>query len=377
MKTTLKIMLFSVILLLAACKQSSEMLTVINSDGSCYREITVNADSSMMVGKTKPDFISETDSSWTLFWKYSNEDIIHSDFPLTAQKYDSLIRTHRQDTAKNGSIQLVARQDYASVKEMSEKFHYAKQENKPDLNPGYFFEKKFRWFYTYYTYRETYKKLQLDFPVPLEKYLKNEEAEYWFKGTPDITKGMTGMEVRDYLGDLESNYNNWLLDNYRTCTFDEIAKNYNRLKNPPVTKERLLALKDTIAPLGKLSIDDEMNDKLEKMLNNYFRTNAFSVFWNGNDSIMKKMENNYSETLETTLGLNKIRYKLRMPGKTMKTTALVAGGNILEWNISSNRMITGDYVIEAQSRKTNTWAFILSAVIICAAIGSFVYKPRK
>ncbi len=377
MKTIYKIMLFSVILLLAACKQSSEMLTVINSDGSCYREITVNADSSMMVGKTKPAFVAETDSSWTLSWKYSNEDIIHPDFPLTAQKYDSLIRTHGQDTAKNGSIQLVARHDYASVKEMSEKFRYVNQEKKANLNPGYYFEKKFRWFYTYYTYRETYKKLQLDFPVPLEKYLKNEEAEYWFKGTPDITKGMTGMEVRDYLGDLESNYNNWLLDNYRTCTFDEIAKNYNRLKNPPVTKERLLALKDTIAPLGKLSIDDEMNDKLEKMLNNYFRTNAFSVFWNGNDSIMKKMENNYSETLETTLGLNKIRYKLRMPGKTMKTTALVAGGNILEWNISSNRMITGDYVIEAQSRKTNTWAFILSAVIICAAIGSFVYKPRK
>ena len=188
---------------------------------------------------------------------------------------------------------------------------------------------------------------------------------------------MTGMEARDYLGDLENNYNNWLLDNYRTFAFDEIAKNYDRLSNPPVTKERLLALKDTIAPLGKLSIDDEMNDKLEKMLNNYFKTNAFSVFWNGNDSIMKKMENNFSETLEATLGLNEIRYKLRMPGKILKTNALVAGGDSLEWKISSNRMITGDYVIEAQSRKTNTWAFILTAFIICAAIGSFVYKPRK
>jgi hypothetical protein len=92
---------------------------------------------------------------------------------------------------------------------------------------------------------------------------------------------------------------------------------------------------------------------------------------------MKKMENNFSETLEATLGLNEIRYKLRMPGKILKTNALVAGGDSLEWKISSNRMITGDYVIEAQSRKTNTWAFILTAFIICAAIGSFVYKPRK
>ena len=377
MKTTLKIMLFSVILLLAACKQSSEMLTVINSDGSCYREITVNADSSMMVGKTKPDFISETDSSWTLFWKYSNEDIIHSDFPLTAHEYDSIVVIHSRDTINGGSMQIIARKDYSSVKEMSEKFRYVNQEKKANLNPGYYFEKKFRWFYTYYTYRETYKKLHLDFPVPLEKYLKKEEAEYWFKGSPEITKGMTGMEARDYLGDLENKYNNWLLDNYRTRTFDEIIKNYGKMKNPPVTKERLLALKDTIAPLGKLSIDDEMNDKLEKMLNNYFKTNAFSVLWNGNDSIMKKMENNFSETLETTLGLNEIQYKLRMPGKILKTTALVAGGDTLEWKISTNRMIAGDYVIEAQSRKTNTWAFILSAVIICAAIGSFVYKPRK
>ncbi|MBP1663406.1 MAG: hypothetical protein H6Q19_546 [Bacteroidetes bacterium] len=376
MKTTLKIMLFFVILLLAACKQSSEMLTVINSDGSCYREITVNADSSMMVGKTQPAFVAETDSSWTLSWKYSNEDAIHTDFPLTAQKYDSIIRNHKRDTINGGSLQIIARKDFSSVKEMSEKFHYVKQENKPDLNPEYYFEKKFRWFYTYYTYRETYKKLLLNFPVPLEKYLKEEEANYWFNGSPDITKGMTGMEARDYLGDLENNFNNWLLDNYRTRTFDEIVKNYGKMKNPPVTKEKLFSLMDTIVPLGKLSVDDDKND-LEKMLNEYFKTNAFSVFWNGKDSIMKKTEDNFSETLGATLGFDNLQYKLRMPGKTLKTTASVAGGDTLEWKISSNRMITGDYVIEAQSRKTNTWAFILTAVIICIAIGSFAYKPRK
>ena len=377
MKTTSKLLFFSVILLVAACKPATEMLTVINSDGTCYRELTINADSSVMIGETIPSFVAETDSSWTLSWKYSNEDIIHPDFPLTAHKYDSIVRKYSRDTINDGSMQIIARKDFSSVKEMSEKFRYVKQEKKTNLNPGYYFEKKFRWFYTYYIYRETFDRLQLNFPVPLEKYLKKDEAEYWFNGSPEITKGMTGMEARDYLGDLENNYNNWLLDNYRTFAFDEIAKNYDRLSNPPVTKERLLALKDTIAPLGKLSIDDEMNDKLEKMLNNYFKTNAFSVFWNGNDSIMKKMENNFSETLEATLGLNEIRYKLRMPGKILKTNALVAGGDSLEWKISSNRMITGDYVIEAQSRKTNTWAFILTAFIICAAIGSFVYKPRK
>jgi hypothetical protein len=40
-------------------------------------------------------------------------------------------------------------------------------------------------------------------------------------------------------------------------------------------------------------------------------------------------------------------------------------------------MIYNDYVIEAESRKANLWAFIVSGLILALAIGSFWYKPKR
>jgi hypothetical protein len=70
MKTTIaKIGIITGIVLLTACDHSNpEMFTQINPDGSCYREIITQRDSSFLAGDTtkKTPFPVKIDSSWML-----------------------------------------------------------------------------------------------------------------------------------------------------------------------------------------------------------------------------------------------------------------------------------------------------------------------
>jgi hypothetical protein len=40
-------------------------------------------------------------------------------------------------------------------------------------------------------------------------------------------------------------------------------------------------------------------------------------------------------------------------------------------------MAISDYTIEAQSRKTNIWAFIVTGLLVILAIGIFLWKGNK
>jgi LPXTG-motif cell wall-anchored protein len=52
-------------------------------------------------------------------------------------------------------------------------------------------------------------------------------------------------------------------------------------------------------------------------------------------------------------------------------------GFICPWKLTAYRMSYSDYEIGAKSRKTNNWAFIVSGIIVLAAIGSFFFKKKQ
>jgi len=66
-----------------------------------------------------------------------------------------------------------------------------------------------------------------------------------------------------------------------------------------------------------------------------------------------------------------------MPGKVKLPENAIQQGDTLVWTLNAYRMALDDYTIEAQSRKTNIWAFILTGLILIVAIGSFIWKPKK
>ena len=386
MKTHTRILFFlAAVCALTSCINPDHMLTVINSDGSCYRIFSSNAGQDFMIGKdlanqnTVPISI---DSTWKITWKLDDSTQIHTNFPLRQSEYDSIAAgmpskmdpgTHKIQLI-NPTFQLTFRRDYKSVAEMANTFKLSESHAWSKMKVKYSLEKKFRWFYTYYTYKETYPKIKTNFKTPIDSFMTKDEATYWFTGSPNIYKGMNGVEIREAIGSLEDKYNHWFNKNMWDMQYDLLLKNYDLMTAPPVSKDSLSLCKDKI-------FDDKVNSNkdynMEKILNKYFKTKAFSIFWTNKESALKKFEDNFEKLEFVSYFGKEFDYNLCMPGRIIPKENVVMQGDTLNFRLTAYRMVYNDYVIEAESSKANVWAFIVSGLILALAIGSFWYKPKR
>lgn len=386
MNSTSKFLFYVAMLFVVSCTQPSDMLTVVNSDGSCYREFTANGSAQFLAGDTTAKlnpFPVEINSTWKITWQYKDAKL-RSDFPIKKSVCDSIIQNidsekesdkYLKDEDKSrGKLLVFARHNYKSVDELANQFKLKPSHPWSKMKVKYSLEKKFRWFYTYYTYREVYPRIKINFEIPIEKYMTKDEAQYWFTGKPDILQGMNGIETRQYIGDLEDKYNNWFAQNSWNAEYKKLISNYDQVADKPVSKERLELMKDTLFNSNPGKSPDF---NMEKCLNSYFKTKAFTPLWAGENSPMKKYENDFNNQSFVQYFAGSFTYKLILPGKVIHSTDATILGDTLSWRLTAYRMIPADYLIEAQSRKANSWAFILTAIILIIAIGSFVWKPGK
>src|ERR1035437_6160348 len=168
MKSSVKFLTYFSILFIASCTDPTCMLTVINPDGSCYREFTGKSDYSFIVGDTASKFNPlpiKIDSTWKFTWKFRDSEWF-SEYPANRAKVDSIEKIIKLRDKINSGVEksddffVLARRNYSSVQEMGEKFRLKRSHNWSNLKVKYTLEKSFRWFYTYYTYKETYPKIK-------------------------------------------------------------------------------------------------------------------------------------------------------------------------------------------------------------------------
>lgn len=382
MKTLFSIFILAGGLLLFSCTNGDQMLTVINPDGSCYREFSNIGDSAFMVGDTAKGnkFPIDLDSTWKISWKYKTSEI-HTNWPLKTWKDDTIKELKSSADSVNGENHKItfvwARRNYKSVEEMASTFKLKKSHDWNDLKIQYSLDKKFRWFYTYYTYQETYPKLKTLDRIPLDKYMTKAEAELWFNGKHDMLKGMNGVEIKDYITRIEGNYNNWFGHNFWDAEYEVLLNNYSLLKGLNISKERLEIAKDSVfnKNIDKFKTLEDDPD-FGKCMDEYFQTKAFSDFYNQKGNPLKQFEDEFGKMTFLKYFESDMEYRLIMPGKILQADNAVMYGDTLSWKLTAYRMVYSDYAINAQSRKTNNWAFIVSALIVLAAIGSFLYKRR-
>ena len=385
MKPTIKLVLYFAVLFVASCTQPSDMLTVIAPDGSCYREFTANANplflSGDTTGKLNP-FPVDIDASWKITWKYKNSKL-QTTFPVKKSVLDSILKNtssvieiKKKWNSDQSSPDLIvyASKNYKSVNEMDTLFKLKRSHPWSSFRVKHLLDTKFRWFYTYYRYTETYPKLVTNFDIPIEKYMTKEEALFWFTGKPDLVEGMNGVEIREYVGSLEDNFHKWFNKNLWDSEYKILLENYDNIARIQVSKERLTSLRDSIF---NAKVNKAEDFKMEQILDDYFKTGIFSTYWKTEDCPMAKFEHDFNNQGSILFFGGAFKYKLIMPGKVTHQNNAVVHGDTLVWNLTAYRMIPSNYVIEAQSRKANIWAFILTGLILVIAIGSFIWKPGK
>ena len=374
MKVNIKIIAtMMLVLIMASCKNKDDrMLTVINEDGTCSREYTFHTTQQWLSASPDEHYDSIVDKTWERSWSVLGVDSVRYPVPLTEAQLDSM---QELDLSKPlGNLLMVhAKKEYQSVEEMSanlyrpEQHHLVKAEG---IKATSKLEKRFKWFYTDYTFTETFScEDSTLFPIPLSHFLSADTVSYWFTGQPNLAQGLSGAEAKELLDGIEKKINQWTNANWFYEICNVIISNYDQIQNPPVSKERFSSVRDSLVMqpcVLNAEATEGAGDHITNLIDKTFQSDAYKQF-------LQTYEGGFGAYGILSFGTN---YDLQMPGTVIDAGMGQYDGDVIHYRLGGERMIPGSYTITASSRVANVWAYIVTALIILLALGSLLLHKK-
>jgi hypothetical protein len=328
-------------LLLQGCLDLT-VKTVINSDGSSERAITVDCGSKKIPEGLYP---WASDSSWSIEWK---------DMPGKPGQYSCTVRKKFPDP---GSL----------VSEYS---------SRPDtgiIGDSVNLTRSFQWFYSYFHYRETYVMHNRSVVVPATLFLTPDEIERVVRGDKSDT--------------LSDKVKMWDSRNMSEIIFRLMLDETARMNDASLTPAALSLHRDEIiglmmasdtaapAPDAKKDTSSSANRDLLKIsaqLKGVLHSSAVDALMpaveRAIDSLMKN-EPHHPDTWTSAV---------QMPGLLLATNSTAVEGNTVSWKFESRQIHVGAYAMTAESRVTNYWAFIVTAAaLVLLFVISFRASRRR
>lgn len=361
-------------LLMIGCKKNSNMLTIINEDGTCMRELSFHTTPQKLMLPPDSDLDNYIDKSWERTWTIVDNDSVRHPVPMTEAQYDSIQQKNFRKYVPD-LVTMHVRKKFKNVQEMAEQ---TPLDDTKYIKASSSLDNHFKWFYTDYTFTETFAYVGNVKFVPISRFLSADTASYWFTGQPDLTRNYSGAELKEMLDGIEAKVSQWINANWFARIYDEIASDYNSIQNPPVSKEQFVSLRDTLAThpaiLNTDLLDGSMKDFMN-VLDDYYHSSAYSDYihkWSGGYDSLKR-----DPTYLTMVSFQR-DYDLVMPGRVLDAGMGEYDGNVIHYRVSGDRTIPNDYKysITATSRVTNVWAFIVTILVVLLAIGSFFYRRK-
>lgn len=357
----IKLLLFIVsiacLTLLFACPERKTVTTKINRDGSCTRSI----------GSFDPRNFKGIDS------------VLH-DVPIPVDQ-SWILETINDSTA-------VLTKEFKTVSDLNTLYSSDESElkmyrRKVELT------KKFRWFHTVFQFRETYEGLLTE--IPLIDYMSEAEAKIFkmeMESSEDhpLLANLEPKSRESLIDNIEERFGFWLHDNIYSMAFDDIIKIADSLKLIEKQMINLADVKDTV----KHWIDKEgmqmitFNTEDDLGMSELAEIIGLEI---GFDSITLlelrevvdgiKLEEKYENEIFAGL-TDDYDNELLMPGILTATNAELLKGDTLSWDVDMIKFIDSDYVMFAESKVTNRWAYVLSGfIILMAVIIPFIGKRRR
>lgn len=334
MNTIAKILIGAAFVSAMASCENADMNTVVHEDGSCSREISIKT------GDCDERF---DDDGWEVS-KISGDSVL----------------AHRV-------------QNYSSVQEMCADWSthengYATLQSKGSWG------KKFKLFYTYYYYTETFSFPDTLISVPGSKFLTADEASYWATGKPNLVEGLSGVQAADLLNDLSRKVGKWEVANVANMTFNLMEAHYSEIKDAPMDVDAFHASREEMLAImtDKATFDD---DAICKFFDHYFEDYAYSRFWRDTTTAFYKVREDFEYRL-MLLGRRSYNYSLQMPGTIVDSNMGTSDGGVMRCEINYHLMVD-KCTVQVISRKANVWVFALAVIILIAAVASYFIKVRK
>ncbi len=333
MKSILSISLLATLaVMLSACGHNVSMETTVHEDGSLDKTIVLET------GDTTRNFVGiGTETGWKM---------------TTMLREDS----SKEKKEENRKWNVIYQKSFTSSDEANNELS-TKSDSLFRITSK--FEKKFRWFYTYLYYSDTYHTLnRMDF-LPTD-YLTQEDYAF--------------IERLPAEGKIISKADSLFLSDLHKRIFDVygIRAIYEAHYDLDVTL------------IKESGLENRWIDSLQKHKDNIFR--RFAEQQGGPEDFMykamdslgipiqyDKMRNRYDELYKQeeakTNFINhasegKYTHVINMPWQVLRTNADSVSDNRLQWNPPSIKFLLKDHTMYAEVRKINLWAFAVSVLVL-------------
>jgi hypothetical protein len=333
MKTSINILLLAALTIgLSACGHNVSMETTVHEDGSLDKIIVLE------VEDTTKNFLGiGRETGWTM----TSRLIVDSTKEKNeANKKWTVTYQKNFNSPENANTELAGSSD--SLFRISSKF-----------------DKKFRWFYTYLYYSDTYHTInRMTFPP--DDYMTQEDYAF-IERLP--SEGTTISKADSlYLNLLHKK----IFDIYGARAIYEAHYDLDvKLIKENGLEERWI---DTLQKHKEnvftflVKKQDVKDDCMFTLMDSLGIPLPFEKIRNRYDELYRQEDAKTNFINHASEG--KYTHVINMPWKVVRTNADSVSGNRLQWNPSSIKFLLKDYTMYAEARKINLWAFLVSAVVL-------------
>jgi len=270
---------------------------------------------------------------------------------------------------QDSKLNTILSKNATSIETYSTEMKCPERRSRVFLAPKESLTKKFRWFYTHYSFKTEYKKLNYEPLVPVENYLSREEQILYTQGDFSNYKLFNGGEMLEHLNQINENFTEWYARNCFETFFEYIKKQSSNYD--------LDTVKEKIYKKVKTKENDINAEKICLALNAFYATTYFSQLYKTHKNAWEKAYEESTLSMVTGQVLNVISYEVVIPGEILTTNAPIIKSDTLIWKVDGMRLLFDDYALTAEYRVINTWSFIVTGLILLVAVGNIIFAIRR
>lgn len=262
---------------------------------------------------------------------------------------------------------------YKSIEELNSAYRSDSGINK-HISRKVGFSRKFKWFNTEYRFSENIDKI-MSSGYPVRDFLNKEELNYYYSPESLIAEKENGPDSLKYKAladDVKHKTDYWSVKNIAS----EWIKIFSGLTagnaGNDLSQESLKTHENDIIKVIQES--DQKFDSLwaKGLILKKFIGEENAVKYKAEaDSALKTVTN------EFMVDFKDYSVRIVMPGKLIGTNGFIDSSHILLWPVKSDYFMTEPYEMWAESKTTNTWAWIVSGLFLVFVLTGLIMRVIK
>ncbi len=236
------------------------------------------------------------------------------------------------------------------------------------------FTKKFKWFNTEYRFAEIIENTMSN-GYPVSDFLNEEELD-WFYSPENVTiDKLSGPDSSKYIAlsdTVDAKTDRWI---YKSLVSEWIAKFKELASGKPELDETVEKLKEKEEMVARMIIEN--NEKFDSLWSNGIILTE--LIGEENAQRFQEEADSAADIAGDCVLIDFVPYTLSiiMPGETIGTNGFIDSTKVLLWPTNSSFFLTEPYVMYAESKTPNKWAWVFSGIFLLFVLAGIIFRVIK